>query len=297
MQVGVILPNFSDAGTRENLEKVASAADTLGYDSIWTTDHVLMSRGQEEPYGRILEALITLAYLAPIARRVRLGVSVLVFPMRNPVLIAKEVASLDVLSEGRVILGVGAGWNESEFDALSAEFGNRGRRLNEALGVLKTLWSDDDPRFDGEFTRFNDVLFGPRPIQPGGPPVWIGGPSQPALRRAATLADGWHPVAATLEDYASGMEAIRSMANGRPITGSLRIRVVQGREVPNDVSRTGSVRAVLSGSTDRVVTQLLAYQDAGLDHLVADFSENTLESILEGMQRFAEDVRPRLSAN
>jgi probable F420-dependent oxidoreductase len=297
MQVGVILPNFSDAGTRENLEAVAHAADELGYDSIWTTDHVLMSRGQEEPYGRILEALITLAYLAPIARRVKLGVSVLVFPMRNPVLIAKEVASLDVLSEGRVILGVGAGWNESEFDALSAEFGNRGRRLNEALGVLKTLWTDTDPRFAGEFTRFGDVLFGPRPVQPGGPPIWIGGPSTAALRRAATLADGWHPVAATLEDYASGMEAIRSMAGGRTITGSLRIRVVQGREVPNDVSRTGSVRAVLSGSSDRIVSQLLAYQDAGLDHLVADFSENTLESILDGMRRFAQDVRPRLNAN
>jgi probable F420-dependent oxidoreductase len=297
MQVGVILPNFSDAGTRENLERVASAADALGYDSIWTTDHVLMSRGQEEPYGRILEALITLAYLASIARRVRLGVSVLVFPMRNPVLIAKEVASLDVLSEGRVILGVGAGWNESEFDALSAEFGNRGRRLNEALGVLRTLWSNDDPRFEGEFTRFNDVLFGPKPVQAGGPPIWIGGPSKPALRRAATLADGWHPVGATLEDYASGMAAIRSMANGRVITGSLRIRVVQGRDVPNEVSRTGTVRAVLSGSPDRIVSQLLAYREAGLDHLVADFSDNTLESILEGMQRFAEDIRPRLSGN
>jgi probable F420-dependent oxidoreductase len=297
MQVGVILPNFSDAGTRANLEAVARAADEFGYDSIWTTDHVLMSRGQEEPYGRILEALITLAYLAPIARRVKLGVSVLVFPMRNPVLIAKEVASLDVLSEGRVILGVGAGWNESEFDALSAEFGNRGRRLNEALGVLKTLWTDNDPRFEGEFTRFGDVLFGPKPVQPGGPPIWIGGPSQAALRRAATLADGWHPVAATLEDYASGMETIQSMAGGRSITGSLRIRVVQGREVPNDVSRTGSVRAVLSGSSDRIVSQLLAYQEAGLDHLVADFSDNTLDSILDGMRRFAQDVRPRLNAN
>jgi hypothetical protein len=93
------------------------------------------------------------------------------------------------------------------------------------------------------------------------------------------------------------METIQSMAGGRSITGSLRIRVVQGREVPNDVSRTGSVRAVLSGSSDRIVSQLLAYQEAGLDHLVADFSDNTLDSILDGMRRFAQDVRPRLNAN
>jgi probable F420-dependent oxidoreductase len=296
MQVGVILPNFSTAGTRENIEAVAIAADELGFDSIWTTDHVLMSRGQEEPYGRILEALLTLAYLAPVARRVKLGVSVLVFPMRNPVLIAKEVASLDVLSGGRVILGVGAGWNEAEFGALSAEFGNRGKRLNEGIQVLKTLWTDDDPRFEGEFTRFGDVLFGPKPAQAGGPPIWIGGPSMPALRRAATLADGWHPVAATVQDYASGMETIRSLANGREITGSLRIRVVMGREAPDDVSRTGSLRAVVSGSTDRIVEQLQAYQAAGLDHLVADFSDNSLESILDGMRQFAADVRPRLNA-
>jgi len=295
MQVGVILPNFSTLGTREDLEAVASSADELGFDSIWTTDHVLMSRGQEEPYGRILEALITLSYLASIARRVKLGVSVLVFPMRNPVLIAKEVASLDVLSGGRVILGVGAGWNESEFDALSAEFGNRGKRLNEAIGVLRTLWAQDDPRFDGEFTRFGDVLFGPKPVQAGGPPIWIGGPSMAAMRRAATLADGWHPVAATVEDYARGMNTIRSLADGRKVTGSLRIRIVMGKEVPNDVSRQGTVRAVLSGSADRIIEQLQAYQAAGLDHLVADFSENTRESILDGMRQFAEDVRPRLS--
>jgi probable F420-dependent oxidoreductase len=296
MQVGVILPNFSAAGTRENLEAVATTADELGFDSIWTTDHVLMSRGQEEPYGRILEALLTLAYLAPLARRVKLGVSVLVFPMRNPVLVAKEVASLDVLSGGRVILGLGAGWNEGEFGALSADFPNRGKRLNEGIRVLKTLWTEDDPRFEGEFTRFKDVLFGPKPAQAGGPPIWIGGPSMPALRRAATLGDGWHPVAATVEDYASGMETIRSLANGRNVTGSLRIRIVMGREVPNDVSRTGSVRAVVSGSTDRIVEQLEVYQAAGLDHLVADFSDNSFDSILDGMRQFADTVRPRLDA-
>ena len=116
-----------------------------------------------------------------------------------------------------------------------------------------------------------------------------------AMRRAATIADGWHPVAATVEDYARGMNTIRSLADGRKITGSLRIRIVMGKEVPNDVSRQGTVRAVLSGSADRIIEQLQAYQAVGLDHLVADFSENTRESILDGMRQFAEDVRPRLN--
>ncbi|MFN0072374.1 MAG: TIGR03619 family F420-dependent LLM class oxidoreductase, partial [Chloroflexota bacterium] len=243
----------------------------------------------------ILEALITLAYLAPIAPRVRLGVSVLVFPMRNPVLIAKEIASLDVLSDGRVILGVGAGWNEPEFRAVNAEFDNRGRRLNEAIRVLKTLWSDDDPQFDGEFTTFRDVLFQPKPVQPGGPPIWVGGPSAAALRRTALLADAWHPVAASLDDFARGMSTVRSLAQGRAVGGSLRIRVVIGKDVPDDVGRQGAVRAVLSGSTVQIIEKLMAYQAAGMDHLVADFSENTLDSILDGMRRFAGEIRPHLA--
>jgi len=130
MQFGVSLPNFSRLGTRDVVVDLAQQAEALGYDSIWTTDHVMMAKGQDQPYGHVLEALTTLTYLAPLAQRVRLGISVLVLPQRSPVVVAKEIATLDVLSGGRLILGLGAGWNEREFQLLGTTFHDRGRRLN-----------------------------------------------------------------------------------------------------------------------------------------------------------------------
>lgn len=296
-QVGVILPNYSRLGHRENLEAIARAADDLGYDSIWTTDHVMMARGQEEPYGHVLEALLSLTYLAGFTRRVKLGISVLVFPMRQPVLIAKQVATLDQLSGGRVILGVGAGWNEREFGFLGAEFGNRGRRFNEAIQVLRTLWTEPDPQFEGEFVSFKDALFSPRPLQPGGPPIWLGGPSEAALRRAATLCDGWHPVGASVDEFRQGMQRIAELSNGRSITGSLRLRVSVGRTLPEERGRTGAIRATASGTPDQVITTLKNYQAVGLQHLVAGFDESGLQAYLEDMRRFAEEVRPALNSS
>src|SRR5215216_440986 len=113
MQFGVSLPNFSRLGTREDVVEIAREAEALGYDSIWTTDHVIMHKGQEEPYGHVLEALTTLSYLAALTQRVRLGISVIVLPQRNPILVAKQTATLDTLSGGRLIVGLGAGWNEA----------------------------------------------------------------------------------------------------------------------------------------------------------------------------------------
>src|SRR5215210_466276 len=180
MQFGVALPNFSRLGTREAQVELAREAEALGYDSIWPTDPVMMAKGQEEPYGLILEALVTLAYLAPLTERVKLGASVIVLTQREPVLVAKQAATIDYLSGGRLILGVGAGWNEREFGYLGASFHDRGRRLEEYIRALRELWTSPDPRLEGQYVRFSDVLFAPRPAQPNGPPIWIGGASAAA---------------------------------------------------------------------------------------------------------------------
>jgi probable F420-dependent oxidoreductase len=182
MQFGVALPHFSRLASREAVLTTAREAEALGYDSVWTTDHVLMAANQPEPYGTILEASITLTYVAAVTERVRLGTSVIVLPQREPVLVAKQAATLDVLSNGRLILGVGAGWNEREFGFLGASFHDRGRRLDEYIQALRVLWSAPDPHFAGQFVRFGEVSFQPRPIQPGGPPD-LAGRGQP--RRAA----------------------------------------------------------------------------------------------------------------
>ena len=295
MHVGVILPNFSRPAEPRTLAEVAQAAEELGFDSIWTTDHLLMPKGMEEPYGHIYELLTTLAYLAPLTRRVRLGTSVLVLPPRNPILVAKEAATLDALSEGRLILGLGAGWMQREFEWLGSEFSNRGERFDKYIAAMRELWTSDDPRFEGRHVRFADVLFSPRPVHSAGPPIWLGGSSPRALRRTAEVADAWHPVGSSLEAFAQGMSRIRDLAGRRRVVGTLRARVAPGRELPEQKTANGQVMTVFDGAPERIVERITAYRAAGLEHLVAHFGDNTRDSILADMRRFAEEIRPALT--
>jgi probable F420-dependent oxidoreductase len=294
MQFGVALPHFSRLASREAVFKVARDAEALGYDSIWTTDHVLMAADQPEPYGTILEAVVTLTYVAAVTERVRLGTSVVVLTQREPVLVAKQAATLDVLSGGRLILGVGAGWNEREFGFLGASFHDRGRRLDEYIQALRTLWSAPDPRFDGQVVHFQNVSFQPRPVQPGGPPIWLGGGSRAALRRAATLCDGWHAVGTSVENFAAGMDTIRQLAGQRQVVGSVRLRAAVGRRLPEQPGARGGGQATLSGSREEILGRIQAYQAAGASELVLYFGADDLEANLAEMRRFAEEVRVRV---
>jgi probable F420-dependent oxidoreductase len=297
MRVGVILPSFSQLGTRELVLEVTCEAEALGYDAIWTTDHVLIPRQFPEPYGHILEALVTLAYVAPLTQRVRLGISVLVLPQREPVLVAKQIATLDYLSGGRLILGVGAGWAEGEFRFLRARFDDRGPRMDEYLRVLRTLWREPEPQLEGAYVRISDALFSPRPVQPHGPPIWIGGSSPAALRRAAELGDGWHPVGVSPAAVADGMRRIRELAKGRRVIGTLRIRVAVGRTLPEQRNASGQPLAALSGSPDELIERLEAYRVAGVEELALHFGDtNDRASLLADMRRFADEVRPRVRA-
>src|SRR5262249_47747631 len=143
----------------ETLTRSAREAEALGYESLWSTDHIIVAESQPEPYGRLIEALVTLAYLAGRTERVRLGAPVIVLPQRNARLVAKEAAGIDVLSGGRLILGLGAGWSEQEFGWLGAPFHQRGRLLGEQIAAMRELWRSERPRFEGRFHRFADVLF------------------------------------------------------------------------------------------------------------------------------------------
>jgi probable F420-dependent oxidoreductase len=294
MRFGVALPHFSQLATRESVLQVGREAEALGYDSIWTTDHVLMAADQPEPYGTILEASITLAYLAAITERVALGTSVIVLPQREPVLVAKQAATLDVLSNGRLILGIGAGWNEREFGFLGASFHDRGRRMDEYIKAMRALWSTPDARFDGEFVHFSDTSFRPSPVQPGGPPIWLGGASRAAFRRAARLCDGWHAVGLGVNDFAAGMATIRSLAGDRQVTGSVRLRTAVGRSPTPQRSARGIVQEQLAGSREEIVDRIHAYAAAGASELDLSFGTDDLASNLAEMRRFADEVRPRV---
>src|SRR5262249_24120098 len=164
---------------------------------------------EDERFWYALEALTLAGYLAALTTRVQLGISVLVLPQRSPVIVAKEVATLDRLSSGRMVLGVGAGYHEAQFRWLGAEFERRGQRLDEYIVAMREVWTASEPRFEGRFVAFSDVVFSPQPVQPEGPPIVVGGSSPPALRRAARLADGWHPVGLTPAQFAAGVASSR----------------------------------------------------------------------------------------
>lgn len=202
--------DYPSVAFREGPAKVlelGKAIESIGYDEIAVFDHVVMGYPTDDRRGPIyppkmpiLEAIVLLAHLAAVTDRVGLATEVLVLPQRQPVLVAKQISTLDLMSEGRVRLGVGVGWQESEYDALEEDFSNRGRRMDEAIAVLRSYWSDEQIDFDGEFYSSTAMAMEPKPPQTNGPEIWIGGGSQAALRRTGRLGDGWMGSALASED-------------------------------------------------------------------------------------------------
>jgi len=293
MRFGIALPNYRPFATGPVLAEIAQQAEALGYDSIWTTDVIAQTKSPEdERFWYALEALTLAAYLAALTTRVQLGISVLVLPQRSPVIVAKEVATIDRLSGGRMVLGVGAGYHEAQFRWLGADFERRGQRLDEYVLAMRELWTSPEPRFEGQYVAFSDVVFSPRPVQPQGPPIVIGGSSPAALRRAARLADGWHPVGLTPAQFATGMQQIRAAANGRHVEGSLRIRTVVDRSLEAKTGGDSAVQVSLDGSPAALRARIEEYQAAGVEHLVVSFEADDLKTILQDMRRFASEVCP-----
>ncbi len=193
-ELGVILPNFGSGATPAGVLQVAEAAERLGYDSVWTTEHLLVGPEAVDPYGFVLDSLTTLAWLAGLTQRVGLGTSIVILPMHHPIRLAKETATIQELAGGRLKLGIGIGWHEDEFRFFGVPFADRGRRADEAIAVLRALWSGAD-EFHGRYWSFEGATAGPLPEPP--PEIWIGGRS---LRRATRLGDVWHPTRITPDE-------------------------------------------------------------------------------------------------
>jgi len=293
MRFGIALPNYRPFGTGPVLAEIAREAEALGYDSIWTTDVIVQTKSPEdERFWYALEALTLAGYLAALTTRVELGISVLVLPQRSPIIVAKEVATLDRLSGGRMVLGVGAGYHDAQFRWLGADFERRGQRLDEYILAMRDLWTATEPRFEGRFVSFSDVVFSPRPVQPEGPPIVIGGSSPAALRRAARLGDGWHPVGLTPTQFAAGMQQIRAAASGRRVEGTLRIRTVVDRRLDANVGGDSVVQVSLDGSPAEIIARIEEYRTAGVEHLVVSFEAGDLQTTLHDMRRFTAEVCP-----
>jgi probable F420-dependent oxidoreductase len=187
---GVILPNYGPGSSVDAIRRVAESAEELGFDSVWATEHILVGREAANSYGRVYDPLVTLGWIAGSTERIGLGTSIVLVPLHNPIHLGKQVATLQELSGGRFTLGVGVGWHREEFEFMGAEFAGRGRRADEAIRLMRALWSGDRD-FDGEYWSFHGATFEPRPSRQ--PEIWIGGSSARAIRRARDLGNAWHP--------------------------------------------------------------------------------------------------------
>ena len=292
MRYGIALPNFTDVATPQAIEDAAAVAERLGWDAVWTTDHVLVDRSEDAADYRInYDAIETLAWVGARHPSVRLGTSVLVVPQRNAVILAKELATLDALSGGRVVAGVGVGWNAREFANLAAEerFAVRGAYLSETIALWRHLWSGSTEPFKGRFHAFDDFTFGPLPPQGASLPIWIGARTDAALRRVGRLADGYHSSATSPEAYARRLPVIRAAADeaGRPMPAlSARVRVEFGPPP------AGPSYYAMRGTPDEVAAEVRAFAELGVEDLALGFNGLPADELVAGAERFAAEVAP-----
>lgn len=329
MEFGVVIPlNFHFVKT-ETFGRLITAAEKLGYDSVWLADHIVIPNYATPIYSKdYLEPVASMLFGAGRTTRIKFGTDVLVMPYRHPVVLAKMLSTMDVLSRGRLILGIGSGVLKGEFEALGLPYERRGAMTDEYLRAMKSLWTESNPVFRGEFVGFSDVQFWPKPVQQPHPPIWVGGNSRRAMRRAAALGDGWQPIFLSPDEYRSGHETLTNLlaAAGRagPFTFSYScppMRVTKGPwttgdeieiRVPPDLSaqlledyrslavappRAASGRPLLNGSPDEVAGDIQEFRKAGVTHMAARFyasGEETDEAaLLERMESFAAEVIPR----
>jgi probable F420-dependent oxidoreductase len=187
---GVILPNFGSESSPARIRAFAEAAEGLGFDSVWVTEHIVVGSEAVDPYGRVYDPLVTLGWIAGWTERVGLGTSIVLVPLHNPFHLAKEVATLQELSSGRVTLGVGVGWHRDEFEFMGVPFEGRGRRADDAIRLMRALWQGESS-FTGRYWSYDKATAEPRPDPQ--PQIWVGGSSERAVRRARALGDAWHP--------------------------------------------------------------------------------------------------------
>jgi len=289
MRIGFSLLNNWGIGDVQSLVGLASRAEELGVDSVWAHDHVfnvghVLDRIGGRPY---YEPLTLLSFVAARTTRVRLGTSVLVLPYHNPIRLAKTAATLDVMSGGRLILGVGVGAIQTEMHAMGTSFAERGAFSDEAIAVMRTLWSDEDPRFDGKYSRFAGMKFAPKPLQKPSIPIVIGGVSRAAIRRAARLGDGWQPLGLSPDALGQGMAVLRDelQACGRD---AAQVPVSIAMSLAASTSR----RHALGTEPAEIVRNVKAYASAGVETLVISANTSDPGEARAALEIVAREVLP-----
>ncbi|HML95041.1 MAG TPA: LLM class F420-dependent oxidoreductase [Thermodesulfobacteriota bacterium] len=287
MKIGIALPVFGKYAGRDEILETALAAEALGYDSIWVSDHVVVPDSHNVFGDVFYDPLIALGFIVSATSRIELGTSVMVLPYRNPLVLAKSVSSLDALSGGRVVLGVGSGWLRGEFEALGVDYGQRGRMTDEYIEIMKELWTKGSPAYEGEYFSFSGIRFEPKPGRKPHPPVWVGGESRRAVERAVKYGDGWHPVGLGPEEVEVKAREIRSLLpdeKRESFVISLRrnVEINEGREFGPEETLRGTLGKIRDG--------IESYREAGVQHLILYVLSGEFEGVLRTMRVLREEV-------
>ncbi len=307
MRYAVKLPQVGTNLNGRDILRFAQGAERLGFDILSVGDHVVFpehitsaypyattGRHPSESAPNYVEAMTLLSYVAGATSTIKLLTGVLIVPYRHPVLVAKMIASLDYLTQGRVIFGIGVGWMKEEFDVLGFPYEHRGALTDEMVEIYKTLWTRERPAFKGRFFQFDELRFSPKPVQKPHPPIWIGGNTRVAMRRAARGAQGWFPVHMSSDEMRPMIQELRAMtveAGRKPE----EIEVCLGsslefadRPVTPDIAR----RLFGDGHAQKMVAELRALADMGVGAVHFDFRTRDVSVRLELMERFMAEVRP-----
>lgn len=317
MEFGTTIPMRGPLAHAKGIRTLARETEAMGFGHISVTDHLIVPRRIDSNYpytsdgkfpgeaeGFAFEQFSIMSYLAALTTRARLISAVSVVPHRGAVAAAKTISTIDFLSGGRVVIGVGAGWMREEFEALGIpDFDERGRVTDEYIAAYKELWTSDTPSFDGKHVSFNNIAFLPKPEQAGGPPIWVGGESAPALRRLATLGDVWFPILSnprfpmnTVARFRKRLARMHEIAEEHardPVTIGLAIFAIQFTSRPVLDEETGE-RLLLTGPNEVIIEDLQQLAEIGVTDLVVNFHRSTMEKTLDGMSNFMENIAPKV---
>ena len=279
MRIGFNLPQIGPAASPEAMVRVAQRAEELGYDSVWVIERLLFPTNPQTPYVAtpdgslpevykiVFDPIESLTFVAGQTSRIALGTSVLDIPYYNPVMLARRLTTLDVLSNGRLRVGLGQGWSQDEFDATGASMKGRGKRADEFLSVLKAIWTTDPVEFKGEFYQIPKSIIQPKPVQKPHPPIYLAAFTPPGMKRAATMANGWNPVAMPgLDEMVAGFKAMVKQAGRDPADLDV---VVRANIVVTDQPQ-GEGRFAFVGSEDEIKQDIVSMQKLGATELFFD---------------------------
>jgi probable F420-dependent oxidoreductase len=293
MNYGVILPIWQL--TVADAEALSTRAEALGLDGVFVPDHILAKPATTQHYGgHWPDPFSLLAYLAGRTQRIKVGASVIVLPYRNALVAAKAAATVDQVSKGRFIFGVGVGWDEAEFVDLKLPFHERGRLSDDYLRAIKAAWAADVPSYTGPYVSFGGATFAPRPAQRPGPPIWVGGSpgtvSAPAVRRCAELGDAWHPLGLSLDDIEKGYATLRDLAAQHGRRDALGLAPRNALDLTD--APKGAGRTAFQGSVDEVAGDVRRVKGMGAAWMTFDLPRSGVPAMMRAMERLANEVKP-----